>query len=75
MICPHCRKAIDWKVSRKAKNRILALAHEGFSLRDMEVKLRVEGFKISFSTIGRILREEKENSGVEDYPANDGGLI
>lgn len=57
MICPHCRKSIDWKVTEKAVKRIHELKHEGFSLRDMEVKLRVEGFKISFSTIGRVLRE------------------
>ena len=62
MICPHCKKAIEWKVSEETKVRAreLKALDARYSVRDIEKILRDEGHHISYPTIARILKEGSE---------------
>lgn len=57
MICPHCRKPIQWEMSAECLIRARQLRKEGYSFRDMEKVLSVEGFRVSFSNLSRRLRK------------------
>jgi hypothetical protein len=59
MICPHCQKPIEQRVSPKAITRARALRKQGHSLRDIERQLFAEGMRASFATISRVLAKEK----------------
>lgn len=52
MICPHCKKPISTKVPDRVKQRALELAKQGYSARDIAVKL---GGAISHATVSRLL--------------------
>ena len=59
MICPHCGKPVPWKsIDAKKRKEILALSREGYSLRDIALKLN-----ISFASAGRIIRESRKAKG------------
>jgi hypothetical protein len=57
MICPHCKKPIDTRVTDAALKRARKLRKEGHSLRDIERILIDEGYRASFSTLSRKLKE------------------
>jgi cytochrome c-type biogenesis protein CcmH/NrfF len=57
MICPHCKKPIDYKISAAVRDRVRAMVAEGYSVRDVAAILTAEGYKISFATVSRISRE------------------
>jgi len=58
MICPHCKKSIDRKVSDEALKRAQWLKKSGFSLRDIERILFKEGHQVSASTLCRRLKKD-----------------
>jgi len=58
MICPHCKKPISFITSKKKKREILSLVKKGYSYRDVQYKTG-----ISFSTVGRIVREALKVKG------------
>lgn len=58
MICPHCKKPVQYKKSDKLKDRALELLTEGYSTRDVETVLERQ---VSFGTIARWARELKSD--------------
>jgi hypothetical protein len=52
-ICPHCKKPLEHKVTRKALKRAEQLYKEGFSLRAIEKIIFSEGMQASLSTLSR----------------------
>lgn len=56
MICPHCHKPISYNIEPKALALAKKLRAEGFSLRDIEFKLKQEGYHASFSSLSRHFR-------------------
>lgn len=56
MVCPHCKKPIKREHSPELKKRALALAVEGYSMRDIEALLER---RVSFGTIARWVQEAK----------------
>lgn len=65
MICPHCHKIISWEMPPEAITRAKQLRKEGYSFRDIEFKLRAEGFHCSFSNISRYFRKKTKGKGNE----------
>lgn len=62
MICPHCNKPVPFHISTEKRLRIIALAAEGYSARDIQA---LTG--ISFSSAARIVRAEKNKQKNADY--------
>lgn len=60
MICPHCRKTISWNITPAALVRGLELRKEGYSLRDIEYRLKEEGMHASFGSLSRHFRKFDE---------------
>ncbi len=58
MICPHCRKPIDYKklISDEIKREVIEFYSRGFSCRDIQDVLGV-----SFSSAARIIRDAKKD--------------
>ena len=56
MICPHCKKPIEYGIDPKAEKRARELVKQGYSFRETERMLFAEGMKMSFSSISRMLR-------------------
>ncbi len=54
MICPHCKRVVDFRVTDEVRAEIIALSKQRYSLRDIEAATGV-----SYSTAGRILQAEK----------------
>jgi hypothetical protein len=59
MICPHCKKYIDGKVTDAAWKKAAKLVNAGYSFRAVEKLLYAEGIQISFATISRRLGKKK----------------
>lgn len=53
MICPHCKKPIERKISKKTIAEAKKLRKEGYSLRDIERILHTKGVYVSFTTLSR----------------------
>lgn len=62
MICPHCKKPVQWNVTDEAIKRAKKLQRDGYSLRDIAALLTQEGYQVSFSSIARHLRRLKKNA-------------
>lgn len=57
MICPHCGKPVEKRITAKDRQQVLVLHKQGFSVRDIEAKLQR---RVSFSSAARIIREQGE---------------
>jgi hypothetical protein len=60
MICPHCKKYIDGKVTDAAWKKAAKLVNAGYSFRAVEKLLYGEGIQISFASLSRRFSEGKK---------------
>jgi transposase len=68
MICPHCNKLMAFRISDERRQRVIALAAEGYSARDIQALTGV-----SFSTAARIVRKENGKRRNAEYAAKKDG--
>ena len=61
MICPHCFKAITWRVTPAVVEKIKKLCLKGYSTRDIETLLKGEKISISYASVARVVKRYREN--------------